>query len=277
MKLWMEGAVALFRSSLYKTVSAVVRTDDLVLVVDPTWLPHEVDAIREYAESVRDGLPLYVLFTHSDYDHILGYGAFPGARTIASRAFADRSEEEREQTLELIRAFDDDYYVERGYDMTYPEPDHAIAGEGEALRIGGTTLTFYQAPGHNPDGLFTVVEPLGLLLAGDYLSDVEFPFVYYSSTLYEATIGKLDAILARHEIALLVPGHGEETPDAAEMKRRQAKDLAYLRAMREAVAARDQARIDALIDGCPFPRNLRKFHRNNQTLFEREHGTPPTT
>ncbi len=33
----------------------------------------------------------------------------------------------------------------------------------------------YNAPGHNDDGLFTIIEPFGLMLSGDYLCDVE-PF-----------------------------------------------------------------------------------------------------
>ncbi|SFJ23004.1 Glyoxylase, beta-lactamase superfamily II [Paenibacillus sp. UNC496MF] len=269
-----KGALTLFESALYKTVSAVIQSEDAVLVVDPCWLPGEVEEIRRYAdEAAANGKRKYVLFTHSDYDHIIGYGAFPDAEIIASAALAGKSAEAKAEIEEQIRAFDDSYYLERSYEIRYPEVTHAIGGDGGMLRLGASgslELTFYQSPGHNDDGLYTVVEPLGLLLAGDYWSNIEFPYIYHDSRLYETSIAKLDAMLEAHEIARLIPGHGSSTTDVAEMKRRQAADMAYIAAMRAAVRAGDQAGIDALIKGCPFPRNLRKFHRANQTLFERE-------
>jgi glyoxylase-like metal-dependent hydrolase (beta-lactamase superfamily II) len=273
MKLEELGSgVTRFQSALYKTNSLVVQTEDLVLIVDPCWLPSEVDAIRSYVDDVADGRPLYLLFTHSDYDHILGYGAFPEAKVIASAAFAGKSAEEKEAAVGAMRAWDDDYYIERDYELTYPAADVVAGPDGDAFEVGGTRLTFYTAYGHNPDGLFTIVEPLGLWIAGDYLSDLEFPYIYYSSAEYEATLSKLDGILERHAIRLLLPGHGEPTASVEEMRRRQRSDLAYIHSMRSCLAAGDEAGIDALIAGCRFPRNMGKFHRNNRTLFEAEAG-----
>ncbi len=269
MKL-KEGPLTLFESALYKTMSAVIDLGDAILLVDPCWLPHEVEQIRLYADVLAGGRKKYVLFTHSDYDHIIGYGAFPDAEVIASAALADKREEERETILEQIRGFEDSYYLERDYEIAYPAVQHKVERDGQTLQLGGARLTFYLSPGHNDDGMYTVVEPLGLLLAGDYWSDIEFPYIYHSSSLYEESIGKLDTMLAAHAITRLIPGHGDSTTEVAEMKRRQTADFAYIAAMRKAVKEGDQAAIDALIDGCPFPRNLRKFHRGNQELFERE-------
>ncbi|RAP74164.1 MBL fold metallo-hydrolase [Paenibacillus montanisoli] len=265
-----EGPFTLFESALYKTMSAVIDLGDAVLIVDPCWLPHEVEEIRGYAADLAGGRKNYVLFTHSDYDHIIGYGALPDAEVIASAALADKREEEREAILEQIRDFEDSYYLERDYEIAYPVVQHRVERDGQTLQLGDARLTFYLSPGHNDDGIYTVVEPLGLLLAGDYWSDIEFPYIYHSSTLYEESIRKLDVMLASHSITRLIPGHGNSTMDRGEMKRRQTADFAYVAAMRKAVREGDQAAIDALIDGCKFPRNLRKFHRGNQELFERE-------
>lgn len=276
MIILQEGALTIFESALYKTTSTVIQTEDAVLVVDPCWLPGEVEEIRRYAnEAAAGGKHKYVLFTHSDFDHILGYGAFPDAEIIASAALAGKSEEARAAVVEQIRAFDDDYYLERNYTMRYPSVTHAIVHDGQQLALGASEslrLTFYLSPGHNDDGLFTVVEPLGLLLAGDYWSDVEFPYIYHSSTLYETSLVKLDTMLSRHNVMRLIPGHGASTTDRAEIMRRQIASLAYIAAMRTAVRAADQQAVDELIEGCRYPRNMRKFHRANQTLFERELG-----
>ena len=77
-------AVTVFESALYRTTSAVIQTPDMVLLADPNWLPHEVAAIQQHVAAIRGSRPLYLLFTHSDYDHILGYKAFPDAQAIVS-------------------------------------------------------------------------------------------------------------------------------------------------------------------------------------------------
>ncbi|REE68012.1 glyoxylase-like metal-dependent hydrolase (beta-lactamase superfamily II) [Paenibacillus taihuensis] len=267
-----DGPLTLFESALYKTMSAVVETVDAVIIVDPCWLPHEVEEIRQYADNLAGDRSKYVLFTHSDFDHIIGYGAFADAAVIASAALADKPDADKEAILEQIRDFEHSYYLERDYEIAYPTVTHRAEADGQVLNLseGGTRLTFYQAPGHNNDGIYTVIEPLGLLFAGDYWSDIEFPYIYFSSTEYETSIRKLDTMLANRAITRLIPGHGNSTTDHGEMKRRQESDLAYIAAMRAAVRAGDQAAIDRLIEGCKFPRNMRKFHRGNQTLFERE-------
>ncbi|MEB3102558.1 MBL fold metallo-hydrolase [Ferviditalea candida] len=270
MIYWQNESVALFRSFLYMTVSAVIQTEDLVVVVDPTWLLHEVEEIRNHTDKILNGRPLYLLFTHSDYDHILGYKAFPGASVIASEAFQTKREQEKQAIVEQIKAFDDDYYIVRDYGIEYPEVDVLAKTDGDTYTVGGTRFVFYQAPGHNDDGMFIVIEPLGLLIAGDYFSDVEFPFIYYSSEQYEQSLLKLDGIIARHSLQMLIPGHGEFTRETAEMKRRQLESLRYIHEMRKYLAVGDQKRVDELISDCRFPRNQRKFHRNNQLLMEKE-------
>ncbi|WNS41942.1 MBL fold metallo-hydrolase [Paenibacillus sp. MMS20-IR301] len=270
MYKWKCGPVTLFQSDLYMTNSIVVETAECVLVTDPCWLPREVEEIRSYVQDILGGRRLLLLFTHSDFDHIIGYGAFKGAEVIASRAFMDKSEVEREEILEQIRTFDDSYYLQRDYEITYPQVDHVVEQEGQSLSFGDLQLTGYAAPGHTNDGLFTVVEGAGLLIAGDYLSDVEFPYIYDSSLSYEATLGKLDLILSRHPVTLLVPGHGEAADSRLEMERRKQESREYIHKLRTAAASGSQKAVDALIAGCAFPRNMSKFHKSNQELIVKE-------
>jgi hydroxyacylglutathione hydrolase len=270
MIVWEKNGITIVKSALFETLSAVIQTEELMLVVDPCWLPNEVRWIRSYVDRHLGGRPLYLLFTHSDYDHIIGYLAFPEAKVIASQAFRDRTAAEKDAVIEQIHAFDDDYYVTRDYPIAYPVVDLAIGTEGERWSLGSTVLTFYQAAGHNADGMMTVVEPGGLLIAGDYLSDVEFPYIYHSSAEYEHTLGKLDRILTTHDIKLLMTGHGNVTDDRSEMKRRQQASLAYIHELRSAVESDDRARLDAMIDGHAHPRAKRKFHLANQRLIAQE-------
>src|SRR5690606_28513796 len=109
----------------------------------------------------------------------------------------------------------------------------------------------------------TVVEPGGLMIAGDYLSDVEFPFIEDSSEEYLRTLDKAERMIEKHSVQLLVPGHGRATEDRGEMWRRLEASRQYIVGLRSAVQAGDEDRIAALIEGCPFPRNQRQAHEAN--------------
>jgi hydroxyacylglutathione hydrolase len=268
--LWKDEHTTIFRSALYETTSSVVVTDDCVIVVDPNWLPHEIEEIKRYVDEVKEDRVIYLLFTHSDYDHIIGYRAFPDAIVIASGAFNRKSMIDKEQIIEEIKTFDDNYYVSRNYEVVYPKVDHIIDGDGTSIQIGQTKLTFFQAQGHNDDGLFTIIEPIGIFLCGDYFSDIEFPYIYFSSLEYEKTILKLDDIISHFDIKLLVTGHGNPTKDRTEMKKRQQDSLEYIVKMRQYILTNNKEAIVQLINDCKYPRNMKKTHHNNTLLMEKE-------
>ncbi len=268
MMIFQRDPLTVFQSALFQTNSAVVEGQDFVLVVDPTWLPQEVEEIAAFVRAVRAGRPLYLLFTHSDFDHILGYGAFPGATTIASREFTASPNPQR--SVDAVLAWDSEYYIQRPYPIVYPEISIAADHDGQTLAFGTSSLTFYKAPGHNPDGLLTVMEPQGVLLAGDYFSDIEFPYIYQSSTAYEATLGKLDHILEQHSVGILVPGHGLPAADHQEMRQRQRLSFDYIHALRRHLAASDQPAIDKMLDDYAFPLGMKSFHDGNQALVRAE-------
>lgn len=260
--------MTVFQSALYQTTSTVVQTKDMVLVVDPTWLPHEISEIRDDVDRIKGGRPVYLLFTHADFDHIIGYMAFPEAKTIGSIVMKEHPE--KGHVLEQIEEFDSKYYVQRDYPIQFPKLDIVITYDGETLLIGETKLTFYKAPGHTPDGLFTVIDTLGLFIAGDYLSNAEFPYIYHSSLAYEETMIKVDSILKQHAIRFLVPGHGQVTDDIQEMRSRMKKSLAYIIELRDAIIRDDQIKLEDMINEYPFPKGMKSFHEHNQSLIKEE-------
>ncbi len=259
-----------FQSAIFQTNATVVETPDLILVVDPTWLPQEIEEIRQWVAS-RPAKPLFVLFTHGDYDHIVGFGAFPGATLIGSAALPGRPD--REKILAQIREFDETYYIDRQYPVAYPVLDVEVATDGQTLQTGGTVLTFYQAPGHTRDGIFTVVEPFGILLAGDYLSDIEFPFLE-DSVQYQQTLHKAEVLVEQGSIRLLIPGHGGATQNPAEMLKRCQASQQYIRELCEGVKANDEAALGQMIAGYPYQTFLQENHRaNRQTVMDELHRT----
>lgn len=270
MIIWKDDHTTIFRSALYETVSTVIETKNTVIIVDPCWLPHEIEEIKQYVDSVKGNRPLYLLFTHSDFDHILGYGAFPEAKVIASSSFANKSQQEKEEVIEEIKTFDDEYYITRNYDILYPNVDFPIREDKAELSISGTKLLFYQAPGHNEDGLFTFIKPLGVLVVGDYLSDIEFPFITYNSYDYEKSLEKIELLFQRQKVRLLITGHGNPTANLEEMKKRLGDAQRYINQLRKYIQEGNDKGLQQLIADYKFPRNMRKSHKANEILIMNE-------
>ncbi|RHW38282.1 MBL fold metallo-hydrolase [Lysinibacillus yapensis] len=258
--------MTIFQSVLYKTTSLVIRTEDCILIVDPNLLPNEVAEIRQHVDRFRGTQPLYLIFTHSDWDHIVGYGAFQDAKVIASEAF--HLKEDKENLLDLIHEFDNQYYIDRDYPITFPIVDIAVKEDGQVLELGNTKLTFYKAEGHTNDGIFTIVEPLGIWIAGDYFSDVEFPFVYDSSEKYEKTLSKSDHIFNHHTVNYLVPGHGTATNLREEMIFRKVLSYRYIQELRNAI--KDNVDHRFLIQGYKYKADQIKSHEENAALVKKE-------
>ena len=259
---FLRKDIAVFTSALYQTNTTFFETPNAVFLVDPCWLPFEIFRIREYVESVRKKRRLFLIFTHSDYDHIIGYRAFPGAKVIASRQFVRNAYKERdtEQCLE----FDRKHYIERDYPIEYPEVDIEIDKDGKSLHFSGTVLTFYLSPGHTPSGMMILFEPAGLWVAGDYLSDIEPPLIEDSITAYRRTMAKTERILRTHDVRFMVPGHGTVATTTEEIRQRRSESDEYL------------ADLEAAISGAPFPEGkyrdryrfqegFREFHQANMT------------
>jgi glyoxylase-like metal-dependent hydrolase (beta-lactamase superfamily II) len=260
--------LTIHESQLFRTTSTIIYTDDYVLIVDPNWLPAEVDGLAALTTAHGAGKEKFLLFTHSDYDHIIGYGKFPGFTTIASRAFVDNPK--REAQLAQAVAWDDEYYITRDYPLVYPTIDRPVSGDGTEMRIGKDNYVFYQAAGHNYDGLLTFNRSKGILVVGDYLSNVEFPYVYHSFSDYRATLDKLDTLISTGEVKVLVTGHGDHTTEQAEMEKRIQDSRDYLDELTTAITANSDFDLDKWLGRYDFPQIMTKFHEKNVALLQSE-------
>lgn len=268
MIIYKNRDIAIFQSPLFQTNASIIETEEMVLVVDPTTLPHEIIEVRNYVSNIRRHRPVYVLFTHSDYDHILGYNSIEDVSYIGSERMMSRDDKKR--IVEQIKSFDDQYYLIRDYEVSYPHIDYVVDKDGQQLIIGNTTITFYTSPGHTDDGLFAVIEPMGILVSGDYLSDIEFPYIYHNSYDYESTMAKVDTILTNHAINLLVPGHGNPTKDRQEIIKRKISSLEYIHELRSALENDDEERADKLLNEWQFLGVMSEYHKGNKDLMKRE-------
>ncbi len=260
--------LAIFESALFRTTAVVIDMTTFILVIDPNYLPNEVNFIRNYVENIRKNKPIYLFFTHSDYDHIIGYGAFPDAKTIVSRAFEENTN--KQELLQPILDFDDTHYIQRNYPIVFPKGDIIIEKNNEIININGVELVFYDAKGHNHDGLMLFIPQFKVFIAGDYLSNIEFPYVYYSCESYLKVLGTAKNVLQHNVVNYLISGHGDYTSNKKEMLQRCEESLDYILNIKEYVIKGVIFDTEKLWQKYIFKKSMITFHEENIAIAKRE-------
>ena len=269
MKIQYEDdGLVVFESDLFRTCSSLIKASDHIIIVDPNWLPREVNTIFEQAQKYGENKEKYLLFTHSDYDHIIGYNKFKNYKTIGSANFV--SNPNKEAILNQIKEFDDEYYITRDYQISYPVLDIVIAEDNFELEIGTDKYIFYQSLGHNSDGIITYNKSKGMLIAGDYLSNIEFPYVYDSFENYKNTLAKFTKIIENEDVKILITGHGDYTKDKAEMQLRIKESYDYIYQLKSALLKQTDFDLDKLFARYKFPIGMAKFHAKNIEVLQKE-------
>src|SRR5699024_3842142 len=97
------------------------------------------------------------------------------------------------------------YYLRRHYPVIYPNVKLIIDNNGIYLHVGDVIYVFYLSTGHTDYGLFFYIKNLKTLLAGDYLSNIEFPFITSSYTDYLNTVLLIEHVMDTNEVELLIP------------------------------------------------------------------------
>jgi len=195
-----------FQSRWWQLNSVLCNHRFTTLIWDPAYDQIELDIISEQANKLESNSN-YLIYTHGDYDHIPGGPDFKEFKQVGSVAFEERKDKNR--VVEQIENLDHEFYVKRNAQVTFPTLDIKIATATPGiLKLGNLEAHFYRAGGHTPDGLFTIIPELGLWVAGDYLSDIEFPFVEDKLEDYFETLAAARQIMKDYELKVMVPGHG---------------------------------------------------------------------
>jgi hydroxyacylglutathione hydrolase len=215
-----------FEGFLWETTSLLVLGEAESLVVDPAITGDEVAGIDRRAREL--GAPVQqVLITHGDWDHVCGIGGFPDAvvamgEETAEKVTAGTAEKSVQRAVEALG------FVPAGS----PRVDRTFA-RGSAVALGPFLVETFPLVGHTPDASGFRLREVGLLLVGDYLSAVEFPFAT-SPAAYRMTLAGLIEMLREDPPETVIPGHGppltaEEALGVAEA------DLGYLRSVHAAL------------------------------------------
>ncbi len=255
--------VILLTSQFWQTSCTIVRAGEECFVIDSPILPEELDALPAVLEQA--GLQLSgLLATHGDWDHLLGRAAFPEAslgcaQSTAQRLLAAPGEAQRE-----LRAFDEEYYLERKPLMLGQLQELPVPG---GLAIGPHELELHSAEGHTGDGMAIWIPWARVLVAGDYLSAIEIPFFGEAQgtlVAYRATLQRLRPLAQAADY--VVPGHGPALNSERALAVLE-EDLAYLDAVQERGT-------EAQLPLGRRTKAQRRLHAENLAAHPPEHPSP---
>lgn len=215
-----------FEAALWSTTSLLVVAEGESLVVDPAISADEVARIGRRTLEL-DAPVRHVLITHGDWDHVCGIGAFPDAAAVMGEETAERV---RSRGADSVKRAAETYRLEVSGP---PRVDRTFA-RGAAVELGPFVVETFPLTGHTADGNGYRIRDLGLLIVGDHLSPVEFPFAK-SPAAYRFTLAGLIETLRRDSPETVIPGHGPPL-DPAEALHIAEADLVYLRSLHAAVA-----------------------------------------
>jgi hydroxyacylglutathione hydrolase len=223
-----------FEASLWSTTSLLLVAEGESLVVDPAISAAEVAAIDRRALEL--GAPIrHVLITHGDWDHVCGIAAFPDATAAMGEETAERVVSRDPAALGQAA----EHY---GLEIAGSRPADQTFSRGSAIAVGPFVVETFPLTGHTEDGTGYRIRELGLLIVGDHLSPVEFPFAQ-SPTAYRFTLAGLIETLREDPPETVIPGHGAPLAPEEALSIAEA-DLAYLRSLHAAVvgsATREEA------------------------------------
>jgi hydroxyacylglutathione hydrolase len=243
-------------SRIWQTNAIALRSGGEVMLIDSPYFPDELEALPALLRQA--GFTPNALFaTHADYDHVLARYAFPELTLGVGEPTMVRIRTEPGAVQRELRDEDARNYVARAGPLTLgnlqslPVPGY--------LELGQVEIELHPADGHTSDGTALLAEFAGLLAPGDYLSNVEIPWLSPGGGLddYRATLARLAPLVERAET--VVPGHGGPNTREAALRLLD-EDLEYLDALE-----RGEER-PKLPQGRDTPRQ-REIHVENLTLL----------
>jgi len=252
--------LVVFESAIFRTTSILFASQDFILLLDPNYTPSELDFIKAKTDAFGNNKPLYIIFTHSDYDHIVCLSHFNPDKIILSKEF----EHFKEKQLSAVRSFDKSLYIQRKKEVDFPIGTDLIQRDGQTVETPNTKLTFYEARGHTKDGILTLVEPNNLLFVGDHLSNIEFPFIEDGYEEYLDTLDKIEKIVETKNIEVLVVGHGDCILNKTAMILRVNESRDYILSIKNAASNDELIQIeDKLLQKYPFFEAVKEHHDKN--------------
>ena len=241
LKQVAEG-VLIHQSELLQNNTVVVQGRAGVLLIDPGITGDEMSCL---ANDLSDSGQAVVagFATHPDWDHVLWYAGLGEAPRYGTARCADFMRDMRSNADWMARAAEglppeiaEDVPLDLfGLITGLPAGTAQIPWDGPRVRI-------IEHPAHAPGHAALLIEELGVLVAGDMLSDVFIPMLDdFNSTndpIEDYLIGLRLLEGVADEVDVVIPGHGS-VGEADQVRARIDLDRAYVHALRDGHAPDD--------------------------------------
>lgn len=198
-----------------------VVTEEGVVVFDALGTPSLGWALLEQIRKVTDKPVRYVVVSHYHADHIYGLQAFKdhtGAVVIAQ----ERAAEYRENDETADERADARLRQRQGAlapwvdEHTRIVPPDITFAERMTLTLGGKRFVLlYAGPAHSASDLMMMVEPDGVLFAGDIVQNGRIPHMNsddVDTDRWLAALKQVEGLKPR----FIIPGHGAPSTEAAQ-------------------------------------------------------------
>ena len=197
-----------------------VVTSDGVIVFDALGTPSLGWALLQDIRKITDKPVRYVALSHYHADHIYGLQAFKdhtGAVIVAQ----DRAREYREENEETADERANQRLDQRRAalapwvdDKTRVVPPDITFNDRLALTMGGKRFAMiYAGPAHSASDMMMMVEPDGVLFAGDIVQSGRVPFMNSDDVDTRQWLKALDEV-AKLNPRFIIPGHGQPSTAA---------------------------------------------------------------
>jgi glyoxylase-like metal-dependent hydrolase (beta-lactamase superfamily II) len=196
-----------------------VVTSDGVVVFDALGTPSLGWALLQEVREVTDKKIRYVVLSHYHADHIYGLQAFrdhTDALIVAqerSGEYRDNDEiadEKASQRLDQRRTALSPWVDGN----TRVVPPDLTFNQRVAIALGDRRLTLlYAGPAHSSSDIMMMVEPDGVLFAGDIVQNGRIPFMNSDDVSTVQWLHALDEV-AKLDPKFIIPGHGRTSTEA---------------------------------------------------------------
>jgi glyoxylase-like metal-dependent hydrolase (beta-lactamase superfamily II) len=196
-----------------------VVTSDGVVVFDALGTPSLGWAMLQQIREVTDKKIRYVVLSHYHADHIYGLQAFrdhSDALIVAQERASEykdneeTADEKANQRLEQRRGA---LFPWVGANTRVVPPDITFS-ERMTVALGDRRLTLlYAGPAHSSSDIMMMVEPDGVLFAGDIVQNGRIPFMNSDDVSTTQWLRALDEV-AKLEPKFIIPGHGRTSTEA---------------------------------------------------------------
>lgn len=218
-----------------------VITDDGVVVLDALGTPSLGWALLQDIQKRTEKKIWFVVASHYHADHIYGLQAFKdhtGAEIVAQerateyKENGETSDERAGQRLDQRRGV---LFPWINRDTRVVPPDITF-NDKMKISIGGKRLSLiYAGPAHSGSDIMMMVEPDGVLFAGDIVQNGRIPFMNSDDVNTSQWLKALDEVLGLNP-KFIIPGHGKPSAAAREAIAFTRDYIAYVRsAMSNAV------------------------------------------